>query len=393
MDIPHYRVTMLGDRKSGKTVFLAAMHYALVSETRDRPFLMTATSHAERNFLNKTFFKIADPRSDWPPSTLVTRPYEFILRVRVPRGEVFDVMKLSYLDYRGESLGDVTEDAETLFAEHIKKSDMFFCVLDGLKILRVLDGTARVGDLLAELHGQISIVEDSRADAPCDILVTKWDLIQEWDRARREKGARDQLTPLAIIHDQLMSLDRVRHFVAGRVEREAPVRLIPVSAVGQGYAVLDEDTGIMRKVGHEPRPFQVELPLASIVPTRLEQLRKQLDREVSNRTSQRPIAVRMAELLPHREALEATVTALIRAWGQRQITPRGKAVAVSADRMTSTIVDMVDRWRDRTITNHRERLGSVRDQHEAVAFLYDNFATMLAQFERENPASMLSESW
>jgi hypothetical protein len=355
---------------------------------------MTAASHAERNFLNKTFFKIADPRSDWPPMTLATRPYEFLLRVRVPRGEVFDVMKLSYLDYRGESLGEVNDDAETLFVEHVKKSDMFFCVLDGLKMLRVLDGTRPVGDLLAEMHGQISIVEDSRADAPCDILITKWDLIQEWDRVRREKGEkslRDRPAPLAEVHDQLMSLDRVRRFVAGRVEREAPVRLIPVSAVGQGYAVLDGE--VMRKVGHEPRPFQVELPLASIVPTRLEQLRKQLDREVSNRTSQRPIAVRMAELLPRREALEATVTALIRAWGQRQVTPRGKAIAVSADRMTSTLVETIDRWRDNVMINHRERLGSVRDQYEAVDFLYDTFATMLAQFERENPASMLSETW
>jgi hypothetical protein len=63
----------------------------------------------------------------------------------------------------------------------------------------------------------------------------------------------------------LLKIDEFKNLVKLRNQACSPVRLIPVSAVGKGFAIAQAD-GSMKKTGELPKPFQVEVPLACILP-------------------------------------------------------------------------------------------------------------------------------
>jgi hypothetical protein len=84
-------------------------------------------------------------------------------------------------------------------------------------------------------------------------VITKWDMLAP--RYTLEQ-----------VRAQLMSDYNFHDLVEARAQDSpATIRLIPVSAVGFDYAAVDAD-GEMRKLGGRPRPYNVHLPLFSVLP-------------------------------------------------------------------------------------------------------------------------------
>ncbi len=93
---------------------------------------------------------------------------------------------------------------------------------------------------------------------PIYFVISKWDILES------------NFT-LEQIRNKLLQIDEFRDLVKLRNKADSPsaVRLIPVSAVGKGFANLQPD-GRMAKTGELPKPFQVEVPLACVLPDVIE---------------------------------------------------------------------------------------------------------------------------
>jgi len=98
-------------------------------------------------------------------------------------------------------------------------------------------------------------------------VITKWDLL-------------DSKFSLAQIRSRLLEIDVFRQAVLNRSEKYS-TRLIPISSVGKGFAELQTQANggiIMRKIpGAKPSPFQVEIPLACVLPDILERQLRELE--------------------------------------------------------------------------------------------------------------------
>jgi hypothetical protein len=75
----------------------------------------------------------------------------------------------------------------------------------------------------------------------------------------------------------LMAYDHVRGLVYSSPNQL--VRLIPVSAVGRGFAELREDGSVVKRSGGTVRPMNVEVPLCAVVPDLFRQVERTIDDE------------------------------------------------------------------------------------------------------------------
>jgi len=117
----------------------------------------------------------------------------------------------------------------------------------------------------AELQMLLQIVSQSRQ--PVHFVLTKWDLFDG-------KFSLDQ------IRNRLWEIEAFRQTLLNRRERYDTTRLIPISAVGTGFAKPEPQPDgkiTMRKVKDaKARPFQVEIPLACVLPDVLDDQLKRL---------------------------------------------------------------------------------------------------------------------
>lgn len=91
-----------------------------------------------------------------------------------------------------------------------------------------------------------------RSAKPIHFVISKWDtLINEYS--------------LEQVRERLLEIEDFRNLIQLRNKSGVPVRLIPISSVGMGFAELQPD-GSMAKTGNLPNPFLVEMPLACILP-------------------------------------------------------------------------------------------------------------------------------
>ncbi|MFM7600988.1 MAG: hypothetical protein ACKO7R_07305, partial [Pseudanabaena sp.] len=132
-----------------------------------------------------------------------------------------------------------------------KEASALLGLLDGQKICSLLRNE-RIGKIWAlnDLRNMIDVIQGS--DKPVHFVISKWDIVE-------------QHYSLDQIRDQLLQIDEFKNLVKFRNQSGSPVRLIPVSAVGRCFAIAKPD-GSMEKTGEFPKPFQVEVPLACILP-------------------------------------------------------------------------------------------------------------------------------
>jgi Double-GTPase 2 len=288
--VPTFQVVALGQPGSGKTLLLASMYHALRVPADQRYFL--TAPHDDVLRLNRWFDQMANTASPaWPHGTSKgeTRLFTFAVKTRAT-GTLSTIFQLNYLEYAGELLTELQEPGSTskdeLF-ERIGSADALIGVIDGHGIRQYVDGHPEGAARLAEtLNALVPAITE--AWCPVNFVITKWDLLADLHP--------DENTRLSMVRNVLMSNAQFRAMVnlhsAGRV-----VRIIPVSAVGPGFARIGSAGEVVKVPRSEIRPANVDVPLSVVAPDLFEQVegrltqeaRAALEAEVRRRTLMSPL--------------------------------------------------------------------------------------------------------
>jgi hypothetical protein len=258
---------MLGPSGSGKTVFLSSLYKKLSTQSELGFFLQVDTAE-KRKRLNNIYTQVAVDEK-WPAGTRYSEVSEwtFTCRVQNPSDlSIYDACSFSYLDYAGGRINEEVEeeDGGSEFNDRFKSADALLGLLDGQKLCALMR-KEKIGTVWAinDLRNMIDVMQGSRK--PVHFLISKWDTVE-------------QIYTLEQIRDRLFEIDEFKNLVKLRNQAESPVRLIPVSAVGKGFAITQPD-GSMKKTGELPKPFQVEVPLACILPDMIKAMIEELIRK------------------------------------------------------------------------------------------------------------------
>jgi energy-coupling factor transporter ATP-binding protein EcfA2 len=278
-----YKVIMLGSSGSGKTVLLASMYKQLAIHG-DAKFFLEVGSGENRKRLNSVYMQVATGET-WPRGT---RPSEisewsFTCKVQTPNLSVYPACKFTYIDYPGGLITDESEDDASISSQlddELADADAFLGLLDGQKILEMMKGQ-KGGDVLIynDLPNMLPIMSQSGTENPVHFVISKWDLIENH-------------FSLESIRERLLAIRDFKQLVQSRVQAGSQVRLIPVSSVGSGFAVPQPDGSMKKVVGHQPEAFQVEMPIACVLPAKfrleLSRLNEEKQEELSRKIEIKP---------------------------------------------------------------------------------------------------------
>jgi hypothetical protein len=273
-----YDVVVLGAEGTGKTVFLASMYHKLSTQRPDTRFFLSVPDDQRRTLVQK-YNQIADPYSGWPPGTPPgeVSKWSFTVRVRAEDDNLHDAFLFNYWDYAGEHL---TRTQGSQVDSIFRTAHALLGILDGQKILWLLKREpSPTGSIHSDLGNILPVMDNNINPAtPVHFIISKWDLIF------------NNNYKLEQVRDELLQFDQFRQFVEARRERKIPVRLIPVSSVGMDYVEmkispdgLSKTITMEKRLGAAPKPFQVETPIACVIPDKLkvelERLMIQVEKE------------------------------------------------------------------------------------------------------------------
>ena len=392
-------VHALGPSGSGKTVFMAAMYRQLRIKRADADFYLK-TDYATSVHMNSVFNAVANPQDEWPASTRVANEWEFGLTVTTPAGD-FEPLKMKYVDYPGLILTAprAAEDERYQHViEQLKSAHALLVLLDGAGVLACLRGQPHGRRFLDfELSSSLEIVQQTRC--PVHFAVTKWDLLE---------GTHS----LAEVRDLLLGDGSFCDLIRGRSESAAgPIRLIPVSSVGTGFAAM-QPNGQMQKLGPPARPFQVELPLISVIPdfvtyafselqARDQDLLSRVQRHLRNAESGGDLSGRYAGRLAMARDLTKRALASRLAKSLKATNPVLAALLHDEDQFADGLFFVVQEVARRAaaLTDKRQAADSaaaaslragVHDQLSALQLIESQFHQLLARFEQKYPESLLA---
>lgn len=267
---------MLGPSGSGKTVFLSSL-YKKLSTQSDLGFFLQVDTAEKRKRLNNIYTQVAADEK-WPAGTRYSEVSEwtFTCRVQNPSDlSIYDACSFTYLDYAGGRITEEVdeEDESSDFSDRFDAADALLGLLDGQKLCALMK-KEKLGIVWAvnDLRNMIDVMQGSRK--PVHFVISKWDVVE-------------QSYTLEQIRDKLLEIDEFKNLIRLRNQANSPVRIIPVSAVGKGFAIAQAD-GSMKKTGELPTPFQVEVPLACILPDRIQEMIEDL---VKKRESELEISI------------------------------------------------------------------------------------------------------
>ncbi|MEO3861562.1 hypothetical protein [Acrocarpospora sp. B8E8] len=271
--VPTFRIVSLGLQGAGKTLLLASMFHELQAPTRQSYYLSAAPADVAK--LTEWFATMADTTDPggWPAGTTLseTRRFAFTVKTRTA-DSVHDVLRLDYLEYAGELLTRTdpagAERQAELFAQ-VQSADAVLGILDGQRIRQHLDGEARGW---AELDRTLNILIPHMMNITCPIsfVLTKWDLLADLHE--------DEDTRLARVRDLLMANGQFRALVNTHGTQRV-VRLIPVSAVGRGFATIDQHGHVVKVPSAQAQPTYADVPLSAVVPDVFDQAEMRLHEE------------------------------------------------------------------------------------------------------------------
>lgn len=92
-----------------------------------------------------------------------------------------------------------------------------------------------------------------KTSKPIHFIISKWDIVEK-------KYTLEQ------IRDCLLKIQHFKNLVSTYNRAGKPVRLIPVSAVGKDFVNLKPDGSMEKNLSVLPKPFQVGIPLACVLP-------------------------------------------------------------------------------------------------------------------------------
>lgn len=258
-----YTVIIVGPRGSGKTVFLGSMYHKL-SVPGEYGFYLAPDDVQRRRLVH--LFSTMTQGEEWPPATVDVQEWKFSCNVISPTMTHHTAFDLSYYDYSGGRITDAEQDNQT-FQKILDEADCLLGILDGQKLAGSLNGQGVNQLEMVDLPNILPILNKGRS--PVHLVISKWDLLEG-------------LYTLEQVRDKLLSNPQFKNFVRGRNLRGIPVRLIPVSAVGKGFATWQNN--MMKKApGRVPQPFQVEMPMAMILPDKVQAEIARLLREMEEK--------------------------------------------------------------------------------------------------------------
>jgi hypothetical protein len=376
----NYSIIMLGPSGSGKTVFLSSLYKKLSTQSELGFFLQVDTGE-KRKRLNNIYTQVAADEK-WPAGTRYSEVSEwtFTCRVQNPSDlSIYDACCFTYLDYAGGRINEEMdeEDENSEFNEKFKAADALLGLLDGQKLCALI-GKEKIGTVWAVNDLRNMIDEMQGSSKPVHFVISKWDIVEP-------------NYTLEQIRDRLLEIDEFKNLVKLRNQAGSPVRLIPVSAVGKGFAIAKPD-GSMEKTGEFPKPFQVEVPLACILPDMIQVMMEELIRKRKSEL-ETPIEVKpnigvldflgqlfagglkiVQELLPPKYQFAGETLETLIEWAE---TPAQQKIALAARRT------------EELRREQAESLKKVADEETALAHAINCFVSIQNQLVYRFPASEL----
>ncbi|MDB9458629.1 hypothetical protein PN473_09470, partial [Dolichospermum circinale CS-545/17] len=275
---------ILGPSGSGKTVFLGSMYHKLSTQGESGFFL--AVDDDQRKILNQIYTEVATEET-WPEPTQVRNisNWKFTCKIQTPKG-TYSACQFQYTDYAGEMLTDQKDDTTYIekFNETIRNADVLLGLIDGSRLLSYMKGEASGKKwVFKDLANVLSLIQDT--DKSIHFVISKWDLIE------------DKYT-LEDARNRLLEIEQFRNIIKTRSNNnymnnenngnddKGVIRLIPVSSVGKGFAEHQTD-GSMKKTGKLPKPYNIELPIACILPDKLKEELKKIINEQNKKSQER----------------------------------------------------------------------------------------------------------
>jgi hypothetical protein len=306
MRVPSLKVVTLGMQGAGKTLLLASM-YRCMQTPADREFYLKAP-HDQVIELSRWFQDVASPDDVWPAGTRKSEMREFEFDLLTPDSRE-PVLRIGYLEYAGELLTEQQgpgSTAQAALLSAVDNADALIGIIDGLRVLQTFHGDPR-GTTILQRSVDTMVSTMFTARSPVTFVVTKWDLLDELHP--------DANMRLGIVRTLLMGLAGFRDLVREHSRRRV-IRLIPVTAVGHDFAMIDNGI-VHKKPGGRLVPENVDMPLSTVVPDILVQAELAIDAA----TRQTIVAqARRQTLLRPRDAMKALSTLLLQLAGNSLAT-------------------------------------------------------------------------
>ncbi|MFB2879444.1 hypothetical protein [Floridanema aerugineum] len=381
-----YKIITLGASGAGKTVFMASMFKAL-SIQGTHGFYLEVEDHNKRKLLNSIYTQVIKGDS-WPQGTKYSEVSEwtFTCRVKTPSLDDYPACQFTYFDYAGGRLTDVDEDEE--FEGLVKQADAILGLLDGQKIHAWMTGSNELAAdsfLNKDLPSILKLMLSCKV--PIHFALSKWDLLENEFSLNQ-------------VLDRLCEIPKFEQLVRDRNKAGSPVRLIPVSSVGLSFVTPAPD-GSMKKIsGAIPRPFQVEVPLACVLPDHLtawlnqvSQKREQL--ETKDKDPKQPNIITM--LLNWAEPVINTATEI----GTKNLNLEGESSdpdtlnETIAKKLVSNLIKFAfqnikkaaDERAKLTREQINESLKNVKDEETALTHAIENFLYIQHTLSQTYPQS------
>lgn len=359
-----YRVIMFGPRGSGKTVYLGSMFHKLSSQGEWGFFL--ETDDEKRKKLNRIYTEVAT-ETKWPPGTVREEVSEWVFTCSINRNRTkYSACQFVYLDYAGGRITEEEMEDDSDFNRKIENAHILLGLLDGSKICALmLQEQEGVVWLINEFKNMLDIMTKGIAK-PVHFVISKWDIVESSGYSLKQ--VREKL---------LESSEPFNNLVTIRKQDQSPIRLIPVSSVGQGFAKPVSGGGMEKIPGKLPKPFQVEVPLACVLPDLIQNKQKELDERASE---ERKRSTKVEADLSGTEKFSQNLPGWLRGF------PGIKSWAGSAEQKTREAAERSEQLRQQKA----EALNNISDERSALASVVNSFILIQNQLYISFPDSDLS---
>lgn len=394
--IPTYDVVILGPSGSGKTVFLGSMYHKL-STMGDKWGFFLEVDAAKRMTLNQIYTEVAFEER-WPKATQIVdllneqaSTWTFTCKVQTPNLGIYAACKFDYIDYAGEIITDFADPTYLeIFNKKIENADALLGLIDGSKLLAYIQGD-NLGKMWVarEISNILSYMQNT--PKPIHFIISKWDLIEK------------EYTLDEIIKS-LVKIEAFANIIKNRSKKgkEGVVRLIPVSSVGQGFAEKQSD-GSMKKTGKMPAPYNVEIPIACVLPDMLSTALNQIIQEQEKKSQ---------ELIPEVQAPLNFWDKLKKYFGKtaknilEAIAPKLPPNFQFSKEILEEVIDFIDyelkvsvyekeaaaRQRTEQLKAKKaEALEKIDNEKTALDYSIKCFMSLVDKLENEHPSSKLTD--
>lgn len=384
-------ILTLGPIGAGKTVYLASMFRRLSIERPKLGFHLEAPTDTG-SYLEAVYNRVANPDRPWPAGTEINqaRDSEFDCVVSDDAGGSHVPFRLRYHDYSGE-LVQPDEESDVAGArkeldQRVEQARTLLCLIDGHRLLDELTGRAGgCGYLASRIRPTLMIAQRTKGTGqlkPVQFVLTKFDLLL---------GDDTPADALKRAHDAIVADEDIMDLVQ---QHRAPVRLLPVSAVGPGFATLDERNRCVKVSGARARPEDVEYPMIAVLPdladTAVKLAAGKLGFDLKELEAQLTPSVldQLPNLmLTYGEPTVSVLKSLLaqNAQARQRADKAGLILRQVAERLASRVTEKRTGV-GRRIEAVELELASTKDRHLR---LVSHFRQLMAEYEDRMPASLL----